>query len=118
MPWQDFRPVDGIMRAEGNDQIMTGVTIRSLGTVVYYNCTKAATQADLVKNKVIYIPREEGVSLGFGRIPPREDRKQPAFTIGTPREIIANLRLMEPTGYCRAPNIDKGKSGLPPPNVQ
>ena len=69
---------------------------RSLGTVVYYNYTKAVGQElpDVSESGVTYIPRRKADSLGFGRIPPHKKRKQPAFTIGIPREIIAILRII------------------------
>jgi len=36
MRWKEFDPVHGIMRAEGNRQISTATTIRSLGIVIQY----------------------------------------------------------------------------------
>jgi hypothetical protein len=37
MRWKDFRPVDGVMRAEGKDYILTATNVRSLGILLRYS---------------------------------------------------------------------------------
>ena len=47
MKWKNFRPVDGVMRAEGCGQIITATTVRSLGTVTQYVNTGWSTFGEL-----------------------------------------------------------------------
>jgi hypothetical protein len=39
MKWKDFRPSDGILRAEGHSHTITSTVVRSLGIVLQYSYT-------------------------------------------------------------------------------
>ncbi|KAH8769693.1 hypothetical protein BGZ57DRAFT_985958 [Hyaloscypha finlandica] len=75
MRWKEFDPVHGIMRAEGNRQISTATTIRSL-------------DAD---------------RFGFGRVQSfmaPGTISSPYFIVGTRHEVLATIRSLDPSGFC------------------
>ena len=100
MKWKNFRPVDGVMRAEGCGQIITATTVRSLGTAIQYVNTGWSTPGKLQE---MYIPDDAVDALGFGLICnswSNEWGDLPAWAIGTHQQVLATLRKLEPTGDC------------------
>ena len=93
MRWKEFDPIHGTMRAEGNGQIITATTIRSLGTVIQYNRWRPVLKKVPQER---YIPVDDADLLGFGRI---EGRGGP-FLVGTRQQVLATLRTLEPSGDC------------------
>ena len=105
MRWKEFDPVHGILRAEGNGQLITATNIRSLGTVIQYFETGPRFNIVHALSKA-YIPIREADSLGFGRIryslnfTYNPDGR--TLTIGTRQQVLATLRILEPSGHCAA----------------
>jgi hypothetical protein len=99
MKWKIFRPVDGVMGADGCGQIITATTVRSLDTVIQYVNTGLSTFGKLQE---MYIQDDAVDALGFGLICNSWSNKWgdlPAWAIGT-RQQVATLRKLEPTGHC------------------
>jgi hypothetical protein len=112
MRWKEFRPVDRIMRAEGNGQLTTSTIVRSLGTVIQYLDTEKVARiwqeipiSWIKQFSENYIPAGAADSLGFGRIahpspfhlhfPGRH-----AFFVGTHQQIFSTVRILDPGGEC------------------
>jgi len=96
MRWKEFDPIHGIMRAEGNGQIITATTIRSLGTVIQYNRWISGPSSAPQER---YIPVGKADCLGFGII---SSWYSPGLSVGTREQVLATLRTLEPSGYCVA----------------
>ena len=64
MTWFEFRPEENLMRAEGNDHVLTSTLVRSMGIVIQYMHSGGKTET--LSKKERYIPREEADLLGFG----------------------------------------------------
>jgi hypothetical protein len=101
MRWKEFDPVHGIMRAEGNAQIITSTSVRSLGTVIQYVDTRRMHWNTGER----YIPVWEADSLGFGVLVClqgyiRIGNMNEVFAVGTRQKVLATIRALEPSGYC------------------
>ena len=70
--WDDLRPSDGIMRAEGNGQTITSTTVRGLGLLLQYDYDEAYS-----KVKSLLIPSNDADKLGFGIIPGCQSLSRP-----------------------------------------
>ena len=98
MRWKDFRPVDGVMRAEGNGHIMTATIVRSLGILLNYSPTKSFT-TDIAPET--YVPSSESDDLGFEvvntfllhAIFPIQQ-----LAIGTQRDIVTTFEILDDSG--------------------
>ena len=134
MRWKDFRPVDGVMRAEGNDKIITTTLVRSLGTVMQYIDAPSGRHLSTGKVPKVYIPTREADSWGFGIIQPdliyysiSWDRstlgartrvptisRTRAPSVGTRQEVLTTLRTLEPSGLLcsQTPNSIRHRPGL------
>lgn len=101
MCWKDFRPVDGVMRAEGNGHIMTATIVRSLGILLHYSFTRSTKVFASKYSEEIYIPQSESDNLGFGVV-----NTFPRYTafpvrrlvIGTQQEIVVALDILDDSG--------------------
>lgn len=109
MRWKDFRPSDGVLRAEGHSHIITSTVVRSLGIILQYGHTgqSAREQRNLgismtspinMERKEIYIPTMRSDQLGAGVIHGDAESGIPTFTIGTQQEIVVALRKLEKSG--------------------
>jgi hypothetical protein len=100
MRWKEFDPVHGIMRAEGNDQVITATSIRSLGTVIQYIDSRDATTRDEPSER--FIPVQTADLLGFGWVTTLDSSFSHDFVIdiGTRERTLATLRALEPSGHC------------------
>jgi hypothetical protein len=117
MKWKEFRPSDGILRAEGHSQTITSTTVRSLGIVLQYAYTGQGrrllmSQFNLQKKLVpgsilpefeeIYIPRASADRLGCGVLRTEPLLGLPDLTISTQKEIVKALSILDRTGYSSA----------------
>jgi hypothetical protein len=113
MRWKDFRPEEGIMRAEGHSHIITSTVVRSLGVVLQYNYTgrskrlarqspwRAAVAGSIYKEKEeVYNSSSGADRFGAGVIRGHRRLGVPDFTLGTQQEIIASLRVLDSTEIC------------------
>jgi hypothetical protein len=117
MKWKDFRPSDGILRAEGHSQTITSTMVRSLGLVLQYSYTGqnrrlAMAEQNLKKRLVIgsilseqeeiYIPNAKADRLGCGVL--RADRQLglPDVTVSTQAEIVTALGYLDRSGMSSA----------------
>ncbi len=110
MIWTDFRPEDGVLRAEGNGHVLTSTVARSVGIVVQYLQSgpqlqsslspldeKAAVDPDAVPEE-LYIPVRRADALGFGILLRSRQLDVPDFRIGTIEEVLASMDSLDPSG--------------------
>ncbi|MCJ1474775.1 hypothetical protein MMC13_003435 [Lambiella insularis] len=116
MRWKDFRPADGVLRAEGHSHIITSTVVRSLGIVLQYSYTGQGARLELARMNMgfpiagsinmerteIYIPTARCDRLGAGVIRGDVTIGVRDFTIGTQQEIIVTLRKLDKSGLSAA----------------
>ena len=113
MRWKEFRPEEGIMRAEGHSHIITSTVVRSLGLVLQYSYTgrsKRLARPSQWRNTVagsvykereeIYISTPAADRFGAGVIRGQRRLGVPDFTIGTQQDIVDALQTLDYTGIC------------------
>lgn len=117
MKWKDFRPSEGILRAEGHSHILTSTLVRGLGLVLQYSYTGREDRLrdanyNLSRSRVaclglseypeVYIPSAASDRLGCGVV--RSIRKfgLPDFTLSTSAQIIAALNVLDRSGTSAA----------------
>jgi hypothetical protein len=127
MRWKDFRPSDGILRAEGHSQVITSTVVRSLGIVLQYSYTgqtqrlrragvspgnafatgpaaeatsrkRIVTGSLLSEQEEIYIPRSRSDRLGCGVLRSDPLLGLPDITVSTQSEIVTSLSFLDRTG--------------------
>jgi hypothetical protein len=100
MRWKGFRPAEGVMRAEGNDHLMTATIVRSLGVMLHYNhmrSSKAVTMSSLAE---IYIPSWESDDMVFGVLTTNRTTFQfQRLTVGTQQELVTALTNLDDSGF-------------------
>lgn len=107
MVWKDFRPDDGILRAEGNGHMFTSTMARSIGIVLQYMQSgprvisggdeKNACEMALRKNS-LYIPVGEADSMGFGILPGFRSLQIAEFRIGTIDDVLSTMDSLDQSG--------------------
>ena len=106
MTWVDFRPDDGVLRAEGKEHMITSTTVRSIGIVLQYMRISArpSSLADeknerykAVKDE-LYIPVREADAMGFGVLPGFDPLGVPEYRIGTIDDVLATMDLFDSSG--------------------
>ena len=117
MKWKDFRPSDGVLRAEGQSQTITSTTVRSLGLVLQYSYTGqsqrlAMAEHNLKKRLVmgsilteqeeIYIPDAGADRLGCGVLRTDRQLSLPDLTVSTQSEIVTALGYLDRSGASSA----------------
>ncbi|KUJ22651.1 uncharacterized protein LY89DRAFT_306881 [Mollisia scopiformis] len=117
MKWKEFRPSDGILRAEGHSQTITSTTVRSLGIVLQYAYTgqnkrlhlaqfnlrkKFASGSIVQEQEEIYIPTATADRLGCGVLRTESLLGLPDLTISTQAEIVKSLSFLDRTGVSSA----------------
>lgn len=117
MKWKDFRPSDGILRAEGHSHTITSTTVRSLGLVLQYSYTgqnqrlriaeqntrkRLVTGSILPELEEIYIPRAKADRLGCGVLRSDPFLGLPDVTVSTQNEIITALSYLDRSGTSSA----------------
>jgi hypothetical protein len=125
MRWKDFRPSDGILRAEGHSHVITSTFVRSLGIVLQYAYTghsqrlhmaevnlgreldrsteeslkrRFITGSLIAEQEEIYIPCSRADRLGCGVIRSDVLLGLPDFTVSTQPEIVTALGILDHTG--------------------
>jgi hypothetical protein len=113
MRWKDFRPSDGILRAEGHSHTITSTVVRSLGLVLQYSYTgqnqrlrmaevnlkrRLVTGSLLPEQEEIYIPRAMADRLGCGVLRSEPLLGLPDLTISTQQEIVTSLSYLDRSG--------------------
>lgn len=99
--WKEFRPADGVMRAEGNGHLMTSTLVRSLGVMSHYSITRKRKPT---RYEETYIPSSESDAMGFGVIsaygPSRGFGffRLPQLLVGTQQEIVISLTELDDSG--------------------
>lgn len=93
MIWTDFRPEDGILRAEGNGHVLSSTLVRSIGVILQYmNITPYPRK---VSKENLFVPSRDADEMGFGILPGFEKLRIPSFRIGTIGEVYASMNIMD-----------------------
>jgi hypothetical protein len=118
MRWKEFRPEEGIMRAEGNGHVLTSTLVRTLGLVLQYNHhgrtgssylnSTYSKQRQLnmsfgsggKENVEICIPSSAADSLGAGVIRDPE-LDVPEFVLSSQDDIGDALNMLDTTGFSK-----------------
>jgi hypothetical protein len=113
MKWKDFRPSEGILRAEGHSHAITSTVVRSLGLVLQYSYTGQNQRLRLAELNVrgrhirgsivpeqpeIYIPRASADRLGCGVLRSDTSLRLPDLTVSTQNEIVSALGFLDRSG--------------------
>jgi len=112
MKWKDFRPSDGILRAEGHSHTITSTVVRSLGIVLQYSYTgqgqrlrkaelnlrRVVTGSLMSEQDEIYVPSAKADRLGCGVVRTETLLGLPDFSISTQSEIVTALSLLDRSG--------------------
>lgn len=113
MKWKDFRPSDGILRAEGHSQTITSTMVRSLGLVLQYSYTgqngrlalaehnvrkKLVTGSIFTEQEEIYIPSAGADRLGCGVLRTDRELGLPDVTVSSQAEIVTALGYLDRSG--------------------
>lgn len=129
MKWKDFRPSDGILRAEGHSHTITSTVVRSLGIVLQYSYTGQNQRLRIAERNVrghhmkgsiiqerdeIYILRAGADRLGCGVLRTDTRLNIPDLTVSTQSEIITALSFLDSSGTSSAAltSILKENSGF------
>jgi len=116
MKWKDFRPSDGILRAEGHSHTITSTVVRSLGIVLQYSYTgqgqrlrkaeknlgRVATGSLIIEQEEIYILSTRGDRLGCGVLRTEPMLGLPDLTVSTQSEIVTALSFLDRSGESSA----------------
>lgn len=117
MKWKDFRPSDGILRAEGHSQTITSTTVRSLGIVLQYSYTgqkqrlamaehnlrkRLVTGSILTEQEEIYIPDAGADRFGCGVLRTDRELGLPDLIVSTQAEIVTALGYLDRSGTSSA----------------
>jgi hypothetical protein len=116
MKWKDFRPSDGILRAEGHSHTITSTVVRSLGIVLQYSYTgqgqrlkkaeqnlrRVVTGSLMSEQEEIYIPCAKADRLGCGVIRTESMLGLPDFSVSTQSEIVTALSYLDRSGESSA----------------
>jgi hypothetical protein len=117
MKWKDFRPSEGILRAEGHSHTITSTVVRSLGIVLQYSYTgqsqrlrmaEANIRGHYVRGSIVpeqnevYILRAGADRLGCGVLRTQTLLGLPDLTVSTQSEIITALSFVDGSGASSA----------------
>ncbi|MCJ1248933.1 hypothetical protein MMC30_006154 [Trapelia coarctata] len=91
MTWLDFRPQDGLLRAEGNGHLLVSTWTRSIGIILQYMRVGPSSRDN------IYIPSPSADKLGFGILTGFKPLGIPDFKIGEIGEVYATADVLDPT---------------------
>lgn len=99
MVWTEFRPEEGIMRAEGNGHILSSTFSRSTGVTLRYmkigesfsnhRLSAVSSPASL------YVPTPEADMLGFGILAGCKTLSIPSLRMGTIGDVYASMNLLD-----------------------
>lgn len=93
MIWTDFRPEDGILRAEGNGHVLSSTSVRSIGVILQYiNITPYPRK---LPKENLFVPSRDADEMGFGILPGFDKLGMPSFRIGTIGEVYASMNIMD-----------------------
>lgn len=95
MTWTDFRPEDGILRAEGNGHVLSSTLVRSIGMILQYMYVGPPDKDTTLSRPNIYIPTTEADKLGFGILPGYKALSIPSFKIGTINDVYATMNILD-----------------------
>jgi hypothetical protein len=117
MKWKDFRPSDGILRAEGYSHTITFTVVGSLGIVLQYSYTgqgqrlkraeqnlgnKVVAGSVVSEREEIYMPSGKGDRLGCGVTRSERQLNLPDLTVSTQSEIVIALSYLDRSGASSA----------------
>ena len=117
MRWLDFRPADGILKAEGCGHVLTSTTVRSVGLMLQYLYTAGDQTGIPVDDRLRlpedgedrdenYIPRPEADGMGFGILPGFKALRVPDVGLTDENGAVDTMRRLG----CSMAAVDELKS--------
>ncbi len=106
MKWIEFRPSDGIMKAEGGGHVFTSTYIRSVGTILHYlysgeqyllgsNPTLSPPLHTDDSLQKLYIPRPAADKMAFGILPGCTFLGVPDLYVANEDDALTTMRLLK-----------------------
>lgn len=95
MTWNQFDPLEGNMKAEGNGHTISSTMVRSMGTVIQIGIRDplpASYEYKLEDINELYIPSDIADSMGFGIVTGDRTLGLPNYKLGTEDEVLTTLR--------------------------
>lgn len=93
MIWTDFRPEDGILRAEGNGHVLSSTSVRSIGVILQYmNITPYPRK---LSQESLFVPSRDADGMAFGILPGFDKLGIPSFRMGNIGEVYASMNIMD-----------------------
>ncbi|MCJ1290196.1 hypothetical protein MMC34_001732 [Xylographa carneopallida] len=100
LTWQDFRPQDGLLRAEGNGHLLISTFSRSVGIILQYMRVGPSLHSNH------YIQSTAADKMGFGILAGFPPLGIPEYTIGSTSEVLATADRLDPSGRLRQITTD------------
>ena len=89
MVWQQFDPLGGNMRAEGNGHTITSTIVRSTGTVLQVGVMDSLRDLqDPSRKDKLFIPSRVADKLGFGIVTGQDLLGLPNYKLGTEEDLL------------------------------
>lgn len=93
MIWTDFRPEDGILRAEGNGHVLSSTSVRSIGVILQY--MNITPYPRMLSQESFFIPSRDADRMAFGILPGFDRLGIPSFRMGNIGEVYASMNIMD-----------------------
>ena len=106
MKWTDFRPSEGVMKAEGGGHLLVSTLVRGVGVMLQYQYTGIGESqlvgeddSDLPSTAEsheieVYIPRSAVDSMGFGILPGNSALGVTSFNVANIEGAMATMRKL------------------------
>lgn len=127
MIWKDFRPTEGIMKAEGGFHVLSSTEVRGLGTLLQYRHigggatdadpdTEATSskrrrlfgdETDMTSESSYHVWTADADRMWFGILPGNPDLGLPDFTIGSSEEAYAVMDRIDKNAGVELRSLDK-----------
>lgn len=98
---ENFRPNDGILRAEGSGHVITSTMERGVGLVLKYLYLGGVKPSVNQTGNNTFIWKAQADQMGFGILPGNKDFSLPDFVIGTEEDVLARLSEIDPSLQAR-----------------
>ncbi|KAL9632621.1 MAG: hypothetical protein Q9164_005207, partial [Protoblastenia rupestris] len=92
MVWKDFKPSEGLLRAEGNETTISSITVRSVGTVLEMSMHNLKYWNSINE---LFVPSKNADMMGFGILPGEDALGVCGHNIGTEDELLSTLHNID-----------------------
>ncbi|KAF1990901.1 hypothetical protein K402DRAFT_401049 [Aulographum hederae CBS 113979] len=125
LTWTNFKPEEGILRAEGDGTIVTSAEIRSLGILISFTKTDKRIENRRLLHGGVFSPLEGAAALGFG-IVNSDFPSNASYRIYSESDCLATIESLSSTrcsllshhNQHHNSNINSNITGLPRPTLE